>query len=288
MINTKAMRDGSVVDQKTPSGSFFSSGGMSLLSIINQLGETDFPINRAFGGKRRYMSGNELERSWGEGNSRFDTTEWTKVHSASLNTVVMGELYQKYRKPVYLFLRGRGFKEHTAKDLVHGFFSEKVLGKQLFSKADPQKGRFRDFLLRSVRNYATDVVRSQHLEIPLQEDHDRPDVNSDPDRLFNQAWISELVSSTLSELEKECDRHGKHKHWKLFHYWLVESHIESNKKDIKALCDQLNIESPNKAYRLIFEAKHRFRGLFRDRLHAYGLTEAEIDEEIQCLLGNLS
>jgi len=198
------------------------------------------------------MFADELERSWAEENSKFEATEWTKVHGASLSKAVMGELYQKYRKPVYLFLRGMGFKEHTAKDLVHGFFSEKVLGKHLFSKADPKKGRFRDFLLRSVRNYAIDVVRSEHPAMSLQEGHDRPDINSDPDRLFNRAWINELVSSTLSELKKECDRHGKHKHWKLFHYWLVESHVASDKKDIEALCNQLNIESPNKAYRFIF------------------------------------
>lgn len=75
------------------------------------------------------MFAHELERSWAGENSRFNTTEWTKIHSASLSKAVMGELYQKYRKPVFLFLRGMGFKENTAKDLVHGFFTEKILGK---------------------------------------------------------------------------------------------------------------------------------------------------------------
>lgn len=127
-------------------------------------------------------------------------------------------------------------------------------------------------------------MRSERSAFPLQEGYDRPDVGSDPERLFNRAWINELVASTLSELKNECYRHGKHKHWGLFHYWLVKSHVTSDKKGIKELCDQLNIESPNKAYRLIFETKQRFRGLFRDRLRAYGLTESEINEEIQGFL----
>jgi len=112
--------------------------------------------------------------------------------------------------------------------------------------------------------------------MPLQEDYDRPDVDNNPERLFNRAWINELVSSTLSELKKECDRHGKHEHWELFDYWLVESQVASDKKDIKALCDQLNIESPNKAYRLIFETKQRFRGLFYDRLRSCGLLQQTV------------
>jgi hypothetical protein len=83
----------------------------------------------------------------------FPATEWTKILSCPHRKAVLAELCQKYWKPVYCYLRGVGLGNDQAKDLTQGFFTEKVLGQDFAAKADREKGRFRNFLLRAVRNY---------------------------------------------------------------------------------------------------------------------------------------
>lgn len=99
--------------------------------------------------------------TWWEGTSQFQTTQWTQLRESDLSSIVMGELYLKYRKPVYRFLLRRGFSKDSARDLIQSFFTDKVLGQHLFRKADQRKGKFRSFLLRAVRNYAIDQKRKE-------------------------------------------------------------------------------------------------------------------------------
>ena len=83
----------------------------------------------------------------GEGRT-FPPTEWTRLIHCPQREVVLAELCRKYWKPVYCYLRSMGLGNEQAKDLTQGFFTEKVLGQDLVQKADREKGRFRNFLLR--------------------------------------------------------------------------------------------------------------------------------------------
>ena len=82
------------------------------------------------------MAGRFENTSYGGLNSRFQTTEWTKIVNSTIGKSILAELYSKYWRPVYSYLRRRGFSNEKAKDLIQGFFSEKVLGQQLLQKAD--------------------------------------------------------------------------------------------------------------------------------------------------------
>ncbi len=61
----------------------------------------------------------------------FPATEWTRLLDPKQCEALMAELYQKYWKPLYSFLRCRGFSNEQAKDLVQGFFTEQVIGQEL-------------------------------------------------------------------------------------------------------------------------------------------------------------
>jgi RNA polymerase sigma-70 factor (ECF subfamily) len=87
-------------------------------------------------------------------------------------------LCQKYWPPLYLFVRRHGHSVEDAQDLVQGFFSF-LLEKNHIEKADSERGRFRTFLLNSLRGYITNERRKQErqkrgggiLFIPLQDLH---------------------------------------------------------------------------------------------------------------------
>ena len=62
------------------------------------------------------------------------------------------ELCKRYWFPLYAYIRRSGHSREDAEDLTQAFFAE-FLEKGHFARADPQRGRFRDFLLTSLRNF---------------------------------------------------------------------------------------------------------------------------------------
>ena len=79
----------------------------------------------------------------------FLTTHWSFVDNIDAsneedrNRALVGLLLKRYWKPVYCYLRRKGYGNEQAKDLTQGFFYEVVLGRQLIEKAERSKGRFR-------------------------------------------------------------------------------------------------------------------------------------------------
>jgi RNA polymerase sigma-70 factor (ECF subfamily) len=228
------------------------------------------------------------DQSWMEVDSKFHTTEWTQVLGSSLSRSIMGELYKKYRKPLYLYLRGRGFNDEKAKDLIQGFFTDKVLGSQLFQKADPKKGKFRTFLLTAIHHYVIDQIRIEGKIKTSELAPNKTTHAAEPVIEFNRAWAYQLVQTCLQELELECRSHRKEKHWELFRLWLLDPDLEGGKTKMDDLCSQLGIETLNKAYCMVFSLKDRFRRILRGHIRCYGFTESEVDQEIMELLDFLS
>jgi len=222
--------------------------------------------------------------TWWEGNSQFQTTQWTQLRESDLNSIVMGELYLKYRKPVYRFLLRRGFSKDSAKDLIQSFFTDKVLGQHLFHKADQHKGKFRSFLLRAVRNYAIDQKRKEKRSLVLEEDQDIPTTQGDPSHDFNRVWADEILKGTLQELEHECRTHGKQIHWQVFNLWLLEHKLTEEKQSLAEITDQLGLKKTSQAYSIIAHTKMRFQHILRRRLQGHVRYEHDIDQEILELL----
>ena len=95
------------------------------------------------------------QTTMGGSHGAFLTTEWTVIDhirsgDKSSSAVLMNDLLKKYWKPVYCYLRRKGFDNERAKDLTQGFFLEIVLKRALIEHADKSRGRFRTFLLTAL------------------------------------------------------------------------------------------------------------------------------------------
>ena len=81
----------------------------------------------------------------------FLTTHWSLIEDVQSrgdkDRALIGLLLGKYWKPVYCYLRRKGYDNEQAKDLTQDFFHEVVLSRDLVRRADQSKGRFRSFLL---------------------------------------------------------------------------------------------------------------------------------------------
>ena len=90
----------------------------------------------------------------------FPSTHWSIVLAAGrtktepdIAGAALAELCQIYWAPLYGFVRSRGYTVHDAQDLTQSFFAY-LLEHKLYARADRQKGRFRSFLLASVKNFS--------------------------------------------------------------------------------------------------------------------------------------
>ncbi|MCP4454968.1 MAG: sigma-70 family RNA polymerase sigma factor [Planctomycetes bacterium] len=195
---------------------------------------------------------------------------------------VLNELCVKYWKPLYSYLRARGYANEQAKDLVQGFFSEKVIDQELVRLADRDKGRFRNFLLVALRNYALNVhKKDKHVSsVSLEHPGIEPCCELDAEKSFNRTWAETLLDRVLADLKSECDRKGRAIHWALFHEWLVVPKLEQDKASMDDLCVKHGLANAAQAYKIIFRIKERFRTLLREKLRGLVSTNDDIDMEI--------
>jgi hypothetical protein len=218
--------------------------------------------------------------SMGGKNYQFPPTEWTKLLDPFRRESLYFELYARYWKPLYFYLRGRGFSNEEAKDLVQGFFTDKVLGQELIQKADRTRGRLRNFLLTAVRNYAIIIHRGRRPQRGLDEKAERPTKGNDPETEFNRAWADDLLQEVLKELKTECSRKGKTVHWKLFQEWLLEPDVEANNVRLADIAAKHSVASASRAYNMISNVKERFRAILRNHLAPLVDSDEEVDREI--------
>jgi len=227
------------------------------------------------------MTGRHDHTSLGGAGRQFPTTEWTRMLDHPQREVILAELCRAYWKPVYCYLRSMGFSNEQAKDLTQGFFTEKILGKEFVQKADRTKGRFRSFLLRSVRNYAISVQRTGKPQESLDDNQSVHPAPTDPETEFNRAWADKVLHEVLDELERECRQRNKTTHWRVFHDWLLEPEIGGRKRTMRDLCAEYGLADASTAYHMIENMKRRFRSLLYGHLVPLAGPDAKIELEIR-------
>ena len=233
---------------------------------------------------------------------RFRTTRWTEIQQVGAldptgKRVAINHLIERYWKPVYTYLRHKGHQNDTAKDLTQGFFQDVVLEKALFSRADPQRGRFRTYLLTALDRYVVDCHRHETARkrqplagIASIEADDLPMLPADsqavtPDHAFHYAWATQLLDEAFARLRRECEREEKLLHWRVFHKKVMLPILEGQPAPaMKDLCKQLGIASESQASNMIVTIKRRFRGLLMDLLAESVGTDVEAEEEFSELI----
>ena len=160
--------------------------------------------------------------------SRFQATNWSVILAASqsgttadLAQRALAQLCQTYWAPLYSFIRSRGYALHDAQDLTQGFFAH-LIEHQIYTRADRQKGKFRSFLLASLKNFLlNEHAREQALKrggacefLPLHEDQAVaaealfkstavPGALAIEDRLFERQWAETLIRTAFGRLAAE-------------------------------------------------------------------------------------
>ena len=156
-----------------------------------------------------------------QANSRFATTNWKLIAAAQGDDrpeaqKALADLCTVYWYPLYAYLRRKGHSPDRAQDLTQGFFTN-LLGHDFLAGIDPEKGKFRAFLLKSLQNYLINQRSRDHarkrgggrasfsIDLPAAEGRYafEPAHELTAERLFERRWALTLLERVLDRLGAE-------------------------------------------------------------------------------------
>ena len=238
------------------------------------------------------------ETVMGGENGAFPVTKWgdiarLKMSDEAQKALIISSLLKRYWKPVYCYLRRKGYDNETSKDLTQGFFQEVVLGRELVQKARQAKGRFRTFLLTAVDRYVIDLHRYQTTEKRRPDGQifklDDPDLwhvpavepDSTPEQNFNYAWISDLLDRILAEVKNEFLSTGKQIHWQVFEEKTLKPVINScDAPSLKDICAKYGIRDEKTVSNMMITVRRRLRKAMERCLRQYSHSDSQVEHEI--------
>jgi len=233
---------------------------------------------------------------------RFQTTQWSVVRAAQTDDLTrrrmaVGNLMERYWKPVYSYLRFKGYDNEKAKDLTQGFFTEIVWGDDLFHRADQSKGRLRTLLLTALQRYVVSALRKENaqkrrpaagfVEVEMEElpllATTRPGITAD--EAFYRSWATDLLDSVLSQVQAEYCRTGRSDHWQVFQAKVLTPILHNTEAPpLEEICRNCGIEDETKASNMIVTVKRRFQAVLRRNLRDLVSSEDEVEAEFHEIL----
>jgi DNA-directed RNA polymerase specialized sigma24 family protein len=244
--------------------------------------------------------------SIGGGKSSFQTTHWSIIQAAQTDDqtrrqTIVGNLTATYWKPVYCYLRRRGFDNERAKDLTQEFFCKIVFGRGLVQKADREKGRFRTFLLTALDRYVVSVIRQETrrkaapkggivaLDFDDLANLPTPEAAGTAEQAFHFRWAADLLEQVLAEVKQEYCGTDRTAYWEVFRLKVVAPILdEADSPPLAQLCEKLGIDNESKAANIIVTVKRRFRAILERRLRDLVGSDSEAKEELNDIFQILS
>jgi RNA polymerase sigma factor (sigma-70 family) len=232
------------------------------------------------------------------GRDRFSTTRWSLVLAAAGGSPTDAReawsiLCNAYWYPLYVFLRRRGHTAQDAEDLTQGFFAL-FLERGAIHTADPQRGRFRSFLLTSLQHY---VINEHHRASALKrggrsvqnglefEAAERryslePRDEETPERAFDRRWALTLLDRVFARCKEEYERAGKDRLFASLSPLLTQGTTDRPYAEIARDLGTTEGALKVAAHRL----KDSYRRLLRDEVAETVSSPADVDAEIRHLL----
>jgi RNA polymerase sigma factor (sigma-70 family) len=241
----------------------------------------------------------------------FVTTQWTRVLEARGDSpeaqAALGDLCTDYYRPVLAFIQRSGRDEDAARDLAQEFFAQ-LLARRGLDTVEPERGRFRSFLLGAVKHFLADqqdrarAVKRGGGNTPLSLDahpgdtthgaggmHSAPLQVPDPaapvpDAFFDRQWALTILDRALAALAAEHQADGKAAQFEALKPWLtgdteqlsqaeVARHLDVNEGAVKVAIHRL---------------RKRFRELVKAEIAQTVGSGADIQAELNYLLEVLS
>ena len=172
------------------------------------------------------------------GEGRFAATHWSVVLAAASEdsqeaAAALETLCRQYWYPLYAFVHRLGHAPADAEDIVQSFFSN-LLEKRSLQHADPLRGRFRTFLLASLKHFMTKEWQRQRTakrgggvpafsldQLGPEELYAREIAHTlTPEQLYDRAWALSVLARVRDRLRDDYARRGHAERFRLLESFL--------------------------------------------------------------------
>lgn len=239
--------------------------------------------------------------SQAQGASHFVLTRWSVVVTAGRCESThardaLEQLCRAYWQPIYAFVRRQGHSPADAQDLTQEFFA-RLLEKNYLQNVDPAKGRFRSFLLASVKHFLAnewDKARAQKrggervlLSINSASAETayaiEPVEQLTPDKIFERRWALTLLAEVMAQLRAEYRSEGK---TELFEQ--LKSTLTGERRSVAYAEIAVRLHSSEGAVKVaVYRLRRRYRELLRSEIAQTVASPEEVEEEIRALFAAL-
>lgn len=227
----------------------------------------------------------------------FATTRWTTIERAGgddgeKSRLALETVCRTYWYPLYAYIRRLGYQPADAEDLAQGFFADLLQRKDL-ARVDRAKGKFRSFLLASLKHYLSKQRGQSHAlkrgggqsVLPLSGDEAEsryqiePANTFSPDQLFDRRWALTLLEVAMNRLREE---YGALKKSVLFEQLKPSLTGDRMTLPYAELAQKLNLSESNVKV-TIHRLRRRYAELLREEIARTVSDPGETESEYQYL-----
>jgi RNA polymerase sigma-70 factor (ECF subfamily) len=234
-------------------------------------------------------------------NDRFVTTHWSVVLAAgkvasSEAQEALEVLCQTYWYPLYSYVRRQGHQPDDAQDLTQEFFA-RLLEKNYLQSADPERGRFRSFLLSAFKRFLSKERDRERTKkrgggrklLPLDFETGERRYNLEPahevtaEKIYEQRWALTLLDQVFARLRDELDQAGKQQEFNCLKVYLTGEAGTPSYQEVAAELAMTEGAVKVAVHRL----RRRYRALVREEIAQTVAGPGDVDEELRHLFAAL-
>ena len=226
--------------------------------------------------------------------SIFPRTDWAELtKAADAEQAPLDRLIRLYWQPLKIFLVATfPSLSGQAEELLQDFAGDKMLREGWLKKADQTRGRFRDFLKISLRNFILDYLSKTEVKNPpvsLEElEQEIPESPASAEE-FDLAWTRAVLSETLRRMEADCRKPGKDQPrrtciWEMFRVRLLEPLFhDAPQMPYDQLVARFGLKSPLDASNTLLSGKRIFKAHLDEVIRDYAGKDTATDLEVEAL-----
>jgi RNA polymerase sigma-70 factor (ECF subfamily) len=237
--------------------------------------------------------------------SSFPSTIWSDILAAGnpsgpASRSLMDQLIRRYWRPIYAYVRA-AFRKPTedAKDLTQAFFAH-LLENEFFERADRDRGSFRGYIKRALRNFVIDAERHSavrrpatpilSLDIAMESaDLASPAPDESPEAAYDRAWFRCLLDGAVDGLWKFLSLEGKTKHFEAFSMYCLRdlapaAQVPDEPPTYRDVAEKVGMTEAEVRHALEYCRAH-LRRILSERIRDYTATDRDVELELKQVLG---
>jgi hypothetical protein len=225
--------------------------------------------------------------------SIFPQTDWAELGKAAGDEAHLDQLIRLYWQPLKIFLLAAFPGLHNqAETLLQDFAQDRMLKEGWLLRADQNRGRFRDFLKSSLRNFVLDYLSRSEVKnppVPLDELEQEPAQIEQQAEAFDLAWARTVLAETLRRMQIDCrdpaaEQPRRSYIWEMFQLRLLDPVFnDAEPPPYEQLIERFQLKSPTDASNTLLSAKRIFKTHLNQVIREYAGQDAATVAEIKAL-----